>query len=63
MARIKSKKFNGENYRLIQSFPTKSLAQSYAKGLRKRGIMGGDVKVRVTKEKGKYPYKVWVRGK
>lgn len=63
MARVIKKKFGGEWYRRIQQFPTKEMARSYAKGLRKRGIMGGAVKVRVTEGKGKYPYKVWVRGK
>lgn len=60
---VKSKKFSGESYRFIQQFSTKTMARSYAKGLRKRGIMGGDVKVRVTEGEGKYPFKVWVRGK
>jgi len=62
MAKVRSRTFNGEKYRIIQSFPTKSMAHSYAKGLRKRGLpMNPDVKVRVTrKAKG---YDVWVRGK
>lgn len=62
MVGIKSRIFNGEKYRLIQTFPTKSMAKSYAKGLRKRGLpMNPNVKVRVTKEaKG---FAVWVRGK
>lgn len=63
MSKIIKKKFNGEWFRQIQSFTTKEMAKSYAKGLRKRGIMGGSVKVRITEEKGKYPHKVWVRGK
>jgi len=63
MAKIRARTFGGEKYRLIQQFSTKAMAQSFAKGLRKQGIMGGAVKVRVTEEKGTYPYKVWVRGK
>ncbi len=63
MARIVSRVFKGEKYRLIQSFPTKAMAEAYAKGLRKRGISGQAVKVRVTAGGGAYPYKVWVRGR
>ena len=59
---IKARKFNGENYRLIQSFPTKAMAQSYARGLRRRGLpMNPNVKVRITKARNGYA--VWVRGK
>ena len=57
-----SKEFNGQRYRLMQHFPTKAMAQSYARGLRKgKGSFSEPVKARVTKEvKGYY---VWARGK
>ena len=67
-ARIKKRQFNGEWYRAINALPTKDMALSYAKGLRKRGLISPvgtlqSVKARVTTEKGKYPYVVWIRGK
>lgn len=61
--KVRSRKFNGLLYRLMQHFPYKAVAASYAKGLRKRGLddMNPDVLVRVTKERdGWY---VWARGK
>jgi hypothetical protein len=57
-----SKEFNGQRYRLMQYFPTKAMAQAYARGLRKGGrAFAEPVKARVTKEtKG---YCVWARGR
>jgi len=66
--RISKRQFNGEWYRDIDAFPDKAMALSYAKSLRKRGLISPAgtlqaVKARVTTEKRKYPYVVWVRGK
>ncbi|MGR3295854.1 MAG: hypothetical protein ACUZ8A_06470 [Candidatus Bathyanammoxibius sp.] len=61
--RVISKTFNGEPFKLIQAFPTREMAKSFAAGFRKHAPFGQQVKVRVTLERGIDPYKVWARGK
>jgi hypothetical protein len=62
--KIVSRKFNGLLFRRIQRFPYKEMAQSYAKGLRKRRFpgTGQELLVRVTRDITK-GWAVWIRGK